>query len=110
MIGLLLIYFIGKSFYQLAFDYNKHVWGFAILGIVLYYAGTFIGGVVLAIIGLLAGSNFVETIPNILLSLISMPFGLLFCWGSYKFLENQWDKNKMVNNNDSLDSNLAGKL
>jgi hypothetical protein len=110
MIGLLLIYFIGKSFYQLAFDYDKNVWAFAILGVIFYYGGTFIGGFILGIIGAFLGSNFVETIPKIMLSLISMPFGLLVCWGSYKLLENQWDKKKTANNNDSLDSNLTGKI
>jgi len=106
MLGLFLIYFIGKSFYQLAHDYDKSRWGFAILGIVSYYAGTFIGGMILAIIGLIANSNFVETMPHIVLSLIAVPFGLLFCWGFYKILENQWDKPSKSINNDSLDSNI----
>jgi branched-subunit amino acid ABC-type transport system permease component len=107
MIGLLLIYFIGKAFYQLAHDYDKSRWGFAILGILSYYAGTFIGGVILGLIGALTESNFVETQPSLVLSLICVPFGLLICWIFYKILVSQWNKKATLSNNDSLDSNLV---
>ncbi len=44
MLGLFLLYFIGKIFYQLAEAHNKNKWVFAILGVIAYYAGTFLGG------------------------------------------------------------------
>ncbi len=106
MLGLFLLYFIGKAFYQLAFEFEKNNWGFAILGIITFYAGTFIGGIILGIIGLLANSDFMETMPNLALSLLSLPFGLLACWGLYKILENRWSRPKTVQPNDSLDSNI----
>jgi hypothetical protein len=34
MLGLILIYFVGKAFYDLAGLHGKSQWGFAILGIV----------------------------------------------------------------------------
>jgi hypothetical protein len=104
MLGLFLIYFIGKAFYQLAFEFEKNNWGFAILGIISYYAGTFIGGIILGIIGLLANSDFMETMPNLAINLIALPFGLLACWGFYKILENRWSRPKTVNPSDTLDS------
>jgi hypothetical protein len=76
------------------------------LGIIAYYAGTFLGGIILGLIAVLMESNFTETMPNIVLSLISMPLGLLACWGLYKFLEHQWSKIETLNNNTSLDGNL----
>jgi len=106
MIGLFLIYFIGKKFYELAHDYNKNRWGFAILGIISYYAGTFIAGVLLGIIGLLIESNFVETTPKIILGLIGVPFGLLGSWVFYKLLVSQWNKQVTLKSNDTLDGNL----
>ncbi|TDN87659.1 hypothetical protein DET49_111107 [Salegentibacter sp. 24] len=38
MLGLLLLYWIGKYHYRLAGEYDKSQWGFTILGIVAYYA------------------------------------------------------------------------
>ena len=35
MLGLVLLYWIGKYFYKLAEEYDKSKWGFAILGLVL---------------------------------------------------------------------------
>ena len=35
MLGLLLIYFIGKYFYDLAAEFEKNKWLYAILGVVM---------------------------------------------------------------------------
>jgi hypothetical protein len=106
MIGLLLIYFIGKAFYELAHEYDKNRWLFAIFGVVAYYIGTFIGGIILGIIGLIIHSNFVNTSSNWGLGLLTVPFGLLGCWGFYKILIMQWDKPAKINDHEPLDSNL----
>lgn len=90
MLGLILIYFIGKAFFDLAGEYNKSEWGFAILGIISYYFGTFIGGIILVMIGTFTGSDFFETSHRIILSLLSMPFGLLVCWIFYRILSSEW--------------------
>lgn len=107
MIGLLLIYFIGKAFYTLAFDYNRNKWLFAVLGIASYYVGTFLAGIILGIIALLVNSDFPNTLPSILLGLIGLPFGLLFCWIFYKILISVWEKKDAVVISETLDSNLT---
>jgi hypothetical protein len=106
MLGIVLIIFIGNYFYKLAHEFNKNRWLFAILGIASYYAGTAIAGFTLGIITAMNGSDFVNTTPRFVLSIIFMPFGLLTCWGFYRILFNQWNKQSMINNNDSLDANL----
>lgn len=106
ILSLLLLYFIGKAFYELAHDYNKSRWGYAILGIISYYAGTFIGGAVLAIIGLLAHSDFPRNQPKIILGLMAIPFGLLGCWLFYRILVGVWNRGIMLKNDDTLDSDL----
>lgn len=106
MIGLLLLYFIGKAFYELADNFDKNKWLFAILGIVTYYAGTFIGGIIMGVIGLIANSNYVEEMPNVAISLLCMPVGLLFCWIFYIIMKNQWKKAAVLDKSNSLDSNL----
>lgn len=102
MLGLLLIYFIGRAFYRLAHDYNKNNWLYAILGIVMYYVGTFFGGVVIAIF---FGEDFFETQSSIVQSLVAIPFGLLFDLIFYLILESVWKRAKPVDIN-TLDSNL----
>jgi hypothetical protein len=109
MIGLLLLYFIAKPFYALAGEHNKSQWGFAILSIVVYYAGylggAFVMGIVLAIVDpSLVGD--ISGITEIVFSLIAIPFGLLACWIFYRILLKQWDKVQEIPEGEVLDSNL----
>jgi MFS family permease len=94
MLGLLLIFFIGKYFYELAQDYYKHKWLYAILGVVSYYAGTMIGGFVIAIGSDLFGwsINFEDTLT---LTLIAIPFGILSAVGFYFLLKRNWKNSKV---------------
>ena len=86
MLGILLIYFIGKKFFDLADDYEKSKWGFAILGIAIYYAVGFLLGVIMA----LFNADFIENTNDLLLGLIVAPFGILGCYLLYVFLEKKW--------------------
>lgn|SRR5688572_9066748 len=92
MIGILLLYFVGKAFYDLAHEHDKSRWGFAILGVVSYYVGSFIGGIILAVIFDLFLSTSMDDINDLLLGLLAMPFAILTCWGLYKILQNAWAK------------------
>jgi len=105
MLGILLIYFIWKHYSELAIEHNRNKWGFGLLGIATYYLGTFIAGVAIGIIDLIAGTHYIDESSNIILSLISMPFGLLFVWGLYKLLESKW-KTKNFPDGESLDHDL----
>lgn len=94
MLGLLLIFFIGKYFYELAQDYYKHRWLYAILGVISYYAGTMIGGFIVAIGSDLFGwnINFEDTLT---LTLIAIPFGILSAVGFYFLLRRSWKNSKV---------------
>lgn len=91
MIGILLVYFIGKSYYDLAGNYDKNKWGYAILGIIAYYLGTFIGGVIISIVAL-TNKFDITGMSDTLLGLMGLPLGVLSCWGLYKWLERHWSK------------------
>ena len=106
MLGLLLIYFIWKYYSELAFEYHRSRWGYAILGIASYYAGTAMGGIILYAGCALAGSDFPEETARPLVSLICMPFGILAVWGLYKLLEKNWARTGRNTDNDSLDADL----
>lgn len=100
MLGLILIYFIGKHFYDLAAKHNKSEYLFAILGVVAYYVGSFVLGIILALI---IGPDAVADMNQILAAFIALPAGLITCFLFYKYLENSWSKTVGSTNPDILD-------
>lgn len=99
MLRILLIYFIGKSFYKLAEIYNKQKWVFAILGIATYYAANF--ALQLFVIYIL---DYYENPMGI--AILGIPFGLLAWWGLYYYLKKEWSKTGKPTNQDVLDEGL----
>ena len=105
MIGLVFIYFIGKAYYDLAELHHKSKWGFAILGVVSYYLGVVIGGVILGVLSELQVIA-IDDIPEIVVGLMALPMGILSCWGFYKLLQKQWSKTAVPETTDVLDGDL----
>lgn len=95
MIGILFLYFIGKYFYKLADEFNKNKWLIAILGIVVYYVGTFIGGALLGIMDGLMDIGF-DWDNNLALGLIALPFGIAAAYLFHFLLRKQWEKSFVV--------------
>jgi len=106
MIGLFLIYFIGRSFYNLAGEHKKSKWGFAILGIVSYYLGTFLGGVLIAVVIELVLSGSIDEYSDTALAFMAFPLGLATCWLFHFLLKRHWTKRPAFNNDEALDSDL----
>jgi hypothetical protein len=106
MLALIFIYFIGKPFFDLAGAHKKHQWGFAILGVVLYYAGSVLGIVILGIVMELSGLVAFDDIPEFALNLLGIPLGILACWILYKILKKQWSKAPTPMSEEVLDGDL----
>jgi len=107
MVGLILLYFVGKAFYDMAGRHNKGRWLFAILGVGTYYAGLFIGAMIVAIgYELFIGS--VDEVNENLLGLFGLPFGVLACWGFYRILKSRWETKETFSGSSSevLDANF----
>ncbi len=104
MLGLILLYWIGKYFYKLAEEYNKSKWGFAILGIASYYIGTYVFAILIAVIVEVLSPGYLEGFNERVLSLILLPFGLLSCYLLYYFLKKNWKNHikEMVPNIDDI--------
>ncbi|MGX7666861.1 hypothetical protein [Flavobacterium pedocola] len=100
MIGILLIFSVGKYFYQLADNYNKNKWVYAILGVISYYAGQLIGGVILGVCSM-AFDIEVDWDDNVLMTVIGLPIGIATCWLFYYLLKKKWSK--AVVEQDSID-------
>ena len=92
MLGLLLLYWIGKYYYQLAQKFDKSKWGFAILGVATYYGVMISVMLIFLVICLLAGIEFDFEANETLMSLAAIPFGFEGVYFLYKFLEKKWTK------------------
>jgi len=104
MLGLLLIYWIGKSFYNLAEKNEKGNWLYAILGVVSFYAAQI---VLIALLIIIAGDNAL-TDSEVALNLIGVIAGGLSCWGLYQYLDYRWSEAAKQNQAESYlqDSDL----
>jgi len=106
MLGIFLLYFIGKAFYNLAHEHQKNKWGFAIAGVVSYYAGTIFGEIVIAVVYELVLEKSIDSFPQVALAFMALPVGLASCWGFYSLLKRNWSKSSTVANNDALDGEI----
>ncbi len=96
MLGILLIYFIGKRFYDLSIDYSKSKWVYAILGVVTYYAIGNIFVIIIAILDIYVFEWGFDWERSFGMNLLVVPTGLLGVWGLYILLENNWKKSVVV--------------
>lgn len=96
MLGFVLIYFIGKYYYNLAGYNDKNKWGYAILGIAAYYAGALLFGVMAGIVIELSTNTSVDDMNSFVLGLIGLPFGVGTTALLYHLLKKNWEKNRQI--------------
>jgi hypothetical protein len=104
MIGLLIIYFIGKWFYKLAEKHQRQKWLFAILGVVVYYATAILGGFAIILIAVAVRDEEILDSLYPLLGLMGLPIGLLSIWGFHTILRKNWEGNPMGSQTELLDN------
>jgi len=97
VLGLIIVFFIGKYFYQLADEYDKTKWLFAILGIAVYYTGSIlIGGIIIGLGGYFLFDYDIESTNDLALGIMLMPFGILTCYVVYGLLEKKWKRQEKL--------------
>jgi len=100
MLGILLIYFVGRYFYRLAIEYNKRKWLWAIVGVGSWYAGILVFTIVLLLYAELTGNYELYELEDRVLNLIGIPFSLATSILFYMLLRHLWSKK---DNLDTLD-------
>ena len=100
MLSIILIVLLGRTFYRLAEEFNQHRWLFAVLGIISYYVGSAIGGVVVGLVDVLFDLGVDFDNSGILL-MIAIPFGLGTSYILYYILKRKW-KNEVVVEKDEI--------
>jgi len=105
--GLFVLYYIGKSFYELARLHERSAWGFAIIGVGSYYLGTILGALLIAVYVELITDSSIDDLSDMALNLMSIPFGVALCWGTYRLLKRIWSRVSTASDQDEvLDGNL----
>jgi hypothetical protein len=106
MLGLLPLYFIGRAYYELAHEFDKNRWLFAILGVLSYYAGLYLSIFLIGIALAIVSPESVENIADWQATLMGLPFGVLACWSTYVLLKKSWSKPKEISKH-TLDGDLV---
>lgn len=100
-----IVYFIGKKFFELAHEYRKNCWLYAVLGAASYFLISFILGIILGII-MVATNNQMYLIENgVVIEFLAIPIVLAGVWLFYILLEKNWKKAKQkdITNSEILD-------
>jgi hypothetical protein len=110
MLGIFLIYWIGKKYYDLAEQYNKSPWGWAIAAVFIYYGSQFGLGIIIALFNY-SDTNFSSSTSNdLLINLLGILIGLGVWYGIFTFLERRWENQYYNQADDSSDQiNEIGK-
>lgn len=107
MIGLIILFWAGKTFYQLAHEFDKNRWAFAILGVVTYYGGTILAGVVIGVLFELNSPGYINETNEKWVGYLTIPFGMLTCWLTYLFLKKRWSTPNDIDSGTTLDADLT---
>lgn len=102
MLEIVIIYFIGKYFYKLAEAYQQNKWLFAVLGVITYFVGAAIGGVLLFFLDLQFGFG-IDWESKLLLTFILLPFAIATCYLLHYFLKRSWKKSVVVVKDEIMD-------
>lgn len=94
MLSIILIYYVGKKFYDLAGQFDKNKWVYAISSIVLYYASSFILGLILGVLDIYVFEWGIDWDSSIGIKIGGIAVGIITLWGFYTYLEKKWDAQK----------------
>ncbi|MEY8848817.1 hypothetical protein AB9K26_08375 [Psychroserpens sp. XS_ASV72] len=101
MLGIILIVIIGRQFFKLAEQYRQNKWLFAILGVLSYYVGALVGGVILGTVDAFVNLG-IDWDNNLLMTVIALPFGLGTAYLFYYLLNKNWSKNVVLEKTNEI--------
>lgn len=102
MIGLILVFFAGKFYYDLAKEYGKSKWGYAFIGVASFYIGQVIGSFLIYVSMDFFGANLFQY-NRLTVSLLVLPLGILTCFLVYKILSKRAFHERTISSDDVLD-------
>jgi hypothetical protein len=107
MIGFLFIYWIWKMYSNLAFEYNRNKWVYFLIGLGVYYGTTILVSIIYGIILMIGYGNTSlgeSDLKSMGLNFFAVLFGLAVCYGVFKLLEKKWEKERVENKKEGIES------
>lgn len=99
MLLYIVLFVVGRFFYNTAIDNDKNGWGHGILSIVVFFVGTNAASVLIVLAFSILDEDLTSMPGELGISLMALPFGFLACWGLYKLLFYNWSKEEKFNEN-----------
>jgi hypothetical protein len=99
MLSLIFILFVARAFYFMAEHYRKNKWGYAVVGVISFYAGA------LSVTLILDSAGFDD---QLLAAVVGSAVGIVTCRLTYVYLRKEWRQSMGVikNTGTPLDSDL----
>ena len=92
---------LGKVFHDLAKDFEKKQWLFAILGVVFYYVLFFLLNIFLGFISVTNEGFPIRSIT--LIGYAAMILSLIFSLIFYMMLKKRWEHERLIRNREIID-------
>ncbi len=102
MVGIFIIYFIGKKYYELAVKYNQKKWLFAFLGFVVYYASAIVMVIFLLIIDGILGLN-INFENKFFTGVLELGVGFTGVIVTYNLLKKKWEREYPIEEDELQD-------
>jgi len=99
MLGILLIYWIGNSFYTLAKYKGKSEWGFAFAGVGVYYGAQIF---IWLLIYILEDAMIISVYNNIALRFVPVVLSGLLTYLFYEYLKKTWSAQPAKESNPDI--------
>lgn len=109
MLSFVLLYFLGKYFYDLSIEYDKNKGLYTFLGVSISFIGYFVFGIIATLIIELASPGFIDGVSDRALGYMMLPFGILSAYLYYKFLKKRWSIKTKKTDFDVLDDVFLNK-
>jgi cytochrome b561 len=90
MLGIFLIYWVGRKYYDLAIRHGRSAWGYCILAIVIYYGSQFFLGIILALSMPELMANL-DSGEEMALNFIGIPISLGVWYSVLVYLRKKWE-------------------
>lgn len=105
MLGLFIIYWIGKRFYDLATIHGRSPWGYAILGVAAYYITQLLFGMIAYVASPETFSNM-DKGSELLLNLVGIGIGAGVWYLLLQYLTRKWE-NEAEQNYIGIDDEIS---
>ncbi len=87
---MILIYFIWKYINDLSKQFNREKsWPAVLVGVIIYLAGNFLGGIIIGVGCLMMDIN-IDEVNDTLINLMAWPVGILVTVLYYQYLKKKW--------------------